>query len=339
VTVVGGGAWGTTLATLLAARHDVALLVRREAPAAELRAARENRRHLPGVMIPPAVRITASSIEAVRGAALVVFAVPSAAMRESSSLVVPHVAAGTPLVSAAKGLEAGTLARMTEVLAEVSGGAHPVAALSGPTLAAEVVRGMPAGAVVAAADDATIDRAIAVLALPRLRLYRNRDVLGVELAGALKNVIAIAAGASDGLGFGDNARAGIITRGLAEMARLGSALGANPMTFAGLAGLGDLVVTCSSDLSRNRRLGLALARGRRWPEAAAGIEGIAEGAFTAGAALELAAHNGVELPIAAEVHAALSGGKPVEACVRDLLARAFTDELAAFRPGRTAAAQ
>jgi glycerol-3-phosphate dehydrogenase (NAD(P)+) len=304
----------------------VLLLVRDGEHATELRRSRENRRHLPGVALPPEVEVTADPAALRSAEDLVVFAVPSAAMRDSARMAAPHLAPGVALLSTAKGLGSGTPTRMSEILDEESSAAHPVAVLSGPTLAGELSRGLPAGAVVAAADDRAIERVIEVLGGPRFRLYGNRDVIGVELDGALKNIVAIAAGASDGLGFGDNARAGIVTRGLAEMTRLGVELGANPMTFAGLAGLGDLVATCASDLSRNRRLGLALARGRRWPEVAAEVDGVTEGAFTAGAALDLAAQYGVEMPIAAEVHATLCGGKPVDQCVRDLLARAFTDE-------------
>jgi glycerol-3-phosphate dehydrogenase (NAD(P)+) len=206
-----------------------------------------------------------------------------------------------------------------------------IAALSGPNLALEIARGLPASAVVAAEDPALADRVVDRLARREFRLYVNGDVLGVELCGALKNIIAIAAGAADGLGFGDNGKAGLMTRGLAEMTRLGIAAGANPLTFAGLAGLGDVIATCGSPLSRNHRLGAELARGRKWAEIEASLPGVAEGAYTVDAAIALARRHDVEMPIAQEVHNALFEGKSVQRCLVDLLARETKDELADFR--------
>jgi glycerol-3-phosphate dehydrogenase (NAD(P)+) len=217
--------------------------------------------------------------------------------------------------------------RMTEVLAEEVQGAR-VAALSGPNLAPEIARGLPASSVVAAADDTLSAQVVDVLGSRTFRLYRNRDVIGVELAGALKNIVAIAAGAVDQLGYGDSGKAAIITRGLAEITRLGVAAGANPLTFAGLAGIGDIVATCSSPLSRNHRLGMELAAGRSWPEIEATLPGVAEGAWTVDSALALADRLDVELPIAREVHLALYEGKRVEDCLRDLLDRPWKEELA-----------
>ncbi|HEY6014993.1 MAG TPA: NAD(P)H-dependent glycerol-3-phosphate dehydrogenase, partial [Candidatus Limnocylindrales bacterium] len=205
-----------------------------------------------------------------------------------------------------------------------------VAALSGPNLAAEVVRNLPTSAVVASPDVELAQRIIARLGRRRFRLYVNEDILGVELCGALKNVVAIAAGAVDALGFGDNGKAGLLTRGLAEMTRLGMAAGANPLTFAGLAGMGDLIATCGSPLSRNHRLGVELAKGRSWPDIEATLPGTAEGAYTVDAALALATRHGVELPIAQEVHNALFAGKSVRRCLVDLLARESKDELADY---------
>jgi glycerol-3-phosphate dehydrogenase (NAD(P)+) len=236
------------------------------------------------------------------------------------------------VLSVVKGLERGTLLRMTEVIAE-AGRIEParIAALSGPNLALEIARGLPASAVVAAADRALAERIVERLGRRAFRLYTNSDVLGVELCGALKNVIAIAAGAADGLGFGDNGKAGLITRGLAEMTRLGIAAGANPLTFAGLAGIGDVIATCGSPLSRNHRLGEELAKGRPWAEIEAKLGGVAEGAYTVDAAIALARRHGVEMPIAQEVHNALFEGKSVQRCLIDLLARESKDELADFQ--------
>jgi glycerol-3-phosphate dehydrogenase (NAD(P)+) len=249
-------------------------------------------------------------------------------MRSVATIVAGFVEPGAVVLSVAKGLEAGTFRRMTEVLAEeIPANAGRLAALSGPNLALEIARGLPAAAVVAAADDAVSGAVLESLGGPGFRLYRNRDVVGVELAGALKNVIAIAAGAAEQLGVGDNAKAGLVTRGLAEMTRLGVAAGAHPLTFAGLAGLGDIIATCWSPLSRNHRLGAELAAGRRWAEIEATLPGVAEGAYTVVAALALGDRLGVELPIASEVHAAIYEGKPVGACIADLMARSSKDEL------------
>jgi glycerol-3-phosphate dehydrogenase (NAD(P)+) len=240
----------------------------------------------------------------------------------------PQIPASADVLSVVKGLESGTLLRMSEVIAE-AGGIAParVAALSGPNLAAEIAQGLPASAVVAADDPDLASRIADRLGRREFRLYVNRDILGVELCGALKNIVAIAAGAADGLGFGDNGKAGLMTRGLAEMMRLGSAAGANPLTFAGLAGIGDVIATCGSTLSRNHRLGEELARGRPWSEIEATLPGTAEGAYTVEAALALADRLGVEMPIAQEVHAALFEGKSVQRCLIDLLARESKDEL------------
>jgi glycerol-3-phosphate dehydrogenase (NAD(P)+) len=219
--------------------------------------------------------------------------------------------------------------RMTEVISEVipdAGGR--VAALSGPNLAMEIARGLPASSVVGAEDESVGAAVTEMVGTQTFRLYRNRDVIGVELCGALKNIIAIAAGAAEELGFGDNGKAGLITRGLAEMTRLGVAAGANPLTFAGMAGLGDVVATCYSPLSRNHRLGVELAKGRSWKEIEGTLPGVAEGAYTVDAALALAANHNVEMPIAQEVHNALFAGKSAQRSLRDLLSREQKDELA-----------
>jgi glycerol-3-phosphate dehydrogenase (NAD(P)+) len=262
---------------------------------------------------------------------LVIFATPSAHLRTTVEACAPHLAPDADMLSVVKGLERGSLLRMSQVIAQAGGiAAGRIAALSGPNLAAEVARNLPTSAVVAAADLALARRVAGRLARRRFRLYVNEDILGVELCGALKNVVAIAAGAADGLGFGDNGKAGLLTRGLAEMTRLGIAAGANPLTFAGLAGMGDLIATAGSTLSRNHRLGEELAKGRTWAELEATLPGTAEGAYTVKAALALAARFGVEMPIAREVERALFEGKSVQRCLVDLLARESKDELADY---------
>jgi glycerol-3-phosphate dehydrogenase (NAD(P)+) len=326
--VVGGGAWGTTLAVMLARSAPVLLLVRDEAHAATLRADGENRHYLPGVPLGERVAISADPGAVADAEELVIFAVPSRAMRSSVAAVAASLSPDAVLLSVAKGIEDETMSRMTEVIAsEVAGAERRVAALSGPNLALEIARGLPAAAVVAAADDSVSRRVVDSLGGRAFRLYRNRDVVGVELAGALKNVVAIVAGAVEAYGAGDNAKAAITTRGLAEMTRLGVAMGANPLTFAGLAGIGDILATSVSALSRNHRLGLELASGRPWSEIEGSLPGVAEGAYTVRAAIALAERYGVEMPIAAEVHAVLYERKDVRASVVDLLSRASKDEL------------
>jgi glycerol-3-phosphate dehydrogenase (NAD(P)+) len=328
--VVGTGAWGTTLAMLIAKSEPVVLLARSEAAAAQLAVERRTPR-LPGIELPASVVITADPA-ALADADLVVIAVPSAHVRETVERIAGAIPATAAVLSVVKGLERDSLLRMTEAIAE-AGGIDParIAALSGPNLALEIARGLPASAVVAATDRALAERIVERLGRRAFRLYTNSDVLGVELCGALKNVIAIAAGAADGLGFGDNGKAGLITRGLAEMTRLGIAAGANPLTFAGLAGIGDVIATCGSPLSRNHRLGEELAKGRSWAEIESSLGGVAEGAYTVDAAIALAKRYGVEMPIAQEVHNALFEGKSVQRCLIDLLARESKDELADFQ--------
>jgi len=328
VAVVGAGAWGTTLARVIARVEPVTLLCHSEATAAEIRATGRNERRLPGVDLPPSVVATADPAALLAATDLVVFAAPSAHLRVTAAGVAPYLADAADLLSVVKGLERGSLLRMSQVIAESTGVAPGrIAALSGPNLAAEVARNLPASAVVAASDVTLAERIVARMARRRFRMYVNQDILGVELAGATKNVVAIAAGAADGLGFGDNGKAGLLTRGLAEMMRLGIAAGANPLTFAGLAGMGDLIATCGSSLSRNHRLGEELAKGRTWAEIEADLPGTAEGAYTVQAALGLADRLGVEMPIAREVHRALFEGKSVKRCLVDLLARESKDEL------------
>jgi glycerol-3-phosphate dehydrogenase (NAD(P)+) len=337
VAVVGSGAWGTTLALLVARAEPVVLLSHSAATAERLASTRQNDRRLPGIQLPERIAVTADPTALAGVADLVIFAVPSAHLRASVERVAPSVASSADVLSVVKGIEQGTLLRMTEVIADASAAAgspiesHRIAALSGPNLAQEIARGLPASAVIASEDGELGDRVVARLSRREFRLYTNPDVLGVELCGALTNIVAIAAGAADGLGFGDNGKAGLMTRGLAEMTRVGIAAGANPLTFAGLAGIGDVIATCGSGLSRNHRLGEELAKGRPWSEIESSLAGVAEGAYTVDAALALAARLGVEMPIAQEVHNALFEGKSVQRCLIDLLSRESKDELADFR--------
>ncbi len=328
VAVVGAGAWGTTLAAIVAKREPVLLLCHRAELADEINRTHRNERRLAGIDLPNELVASSDPADLADALELVIFATPSPHLRAIATRVGPHVPSGADVLSVVKGLEAGTLLRMTEVIAAAAD-IEParVAALSGPNLAGEIARGLPASAVVAANDPALAARIAERLGRREFRLYVNRDVLGVELCGALKNIVAIAAGAADGLGFGDNGKAGLMTRGLAEMMRLGAAAGANPLTFAGLAGIGDVIATCGSTLSRNHRLGEELARGRPWSEIEATLPGTAEGAYTVEAALALAERLDVEMPIAQEVHSALFEGKSVQRCLIDLLARESKDEL------------
>jgi glycerol-3-phosphate dehydrogenase (NAD(P)+) len=337
VAVVGSGAWGTTLAILVAKSEPVILLSHSEDAAARIAAAGENERRLPGIALPERVRVTADPAALATAADLIILAVPSAHLRSTVERVASSVASEADVLSVVKGIERETLLRMTEVIADASRAAgapiesRRIAALSGPNLAQEIARGLPASAVIASEDPELGDRVVERLSRREFRLYTNPDVLGVELCGALKNIVAIAAGAADGLGFGDNGKAGLMTRGLAEMTRVGIAAGANPLTFAGLAGIGDVIATCGSGLSRNHRLGEELAKGRSWSEIEATLSGVAEGAYTVDAALALARRHGVEMPIAQEVHNALFEGKSVQRCLIDLLSRESKDELADFQ--------
>jgi glycerol-3-phosphate dehydrogenase (NAD(P)+) len=331
VAVVGAGAWGTTLARLVARVEPVTLLCHSPETAARIRDTGRNEARLPGVDLPEGLVATADVSALADATDLVIFATPSAHLRSMVEAAAPFLSPDADLLSVVKGLERVSLLRMSEVVSEAAGvPVARVAALSGPNLAAEIARNLPASAVVAASDLVVAERIVGRLARRRFRLYVNEDILGVELAGALKNVVAIAAGAADGLGFGDNGKAGLLTRGLAEMTRLGMATGANPLTFAGLAGMGDLIATCGSKLSRNHRLGEELAKGRKWADIETTLPGTAEGAYTVQAALALADRHGVEMPIAREVERALFEGKSVQRCLVDLLARETKDELADY---------
>jgi glycerol-3-phosphate dehydrogenase (NAD(P)+) len=323
IAVVGGGSWGTAFAVLLAERHkDVSLWVREEGVCATIRSNRENREFLPGVKVPESVRVTTNLEQALAARTIVALAVPSQHMRTLAGLCGPHLDPGAVVVSLAKGLENGTLLRMTEVLAQALPASRArLAVLSGPTFAAEVARGSPSGATVAAEDPMLATALQSVFSGKRFRVYAGTDVTGIEIGGAMKNVMAIAAGMSDGLGFGHNARALLITRGLAESARMGLCLGADPQTFYGLSGLGDLVLTCTGDLSRNRMVGMRVGRGERIDDILASMQMVAEGVMTASAAVDLSRRKNVAMPISEQVHLILHEEKDVRAAVTELLAR------------------
>ena len=324
VAVVGTTTWGTTLALVTAARGvPVRLLARTADEAAALERCRENPRFLPGHPFPEALEVHHRPAGAFDGAALVLFAVPSQRLRENVRQVRHALPRGAVVLSAVKGLEAGTGRRMSQVLGEELPPplAEGVCVLSGPNLAREIAEGLPASTVVASRSLAAAERARDLLMSPRFRVYTSDDVVGVELAGALKNVIALGAGMCDGLELGDNAKAAFVTRGLAEITRLGVAAGANPLTFAGLAGIGDLVATCASPLSRNRSVGEQLARGRTLAEVRASMENVAEGVDTTVAALRLARDLGVEMPITQATYRVLFEGLEVHAAMEELMGR------------------
>jgi glycerol-3-phosphate dehydrogenase (NAD(P)+) len=313
VTVLGAGSWGTTVASLTTALNPTILWARNPLVAAEIEENRTNARYLPGVILPRRLRATADLERATRAADVLILAVPSqgfrAAVEEAHKWVRPWV----PVVSLTKGIEPGTLLRMTQIVEELLPG-HPAAALSGPNLAREIMAGQAAATVIATEDPGVAAALQAVLQHRLFRVYRNHDVIGCEVGGALKNVIAIAAGMGEGLGVGDNTRAAVITRGLAEITRLGVAMGAEAQTLAGLAGLGDLVATCMSPYSRNRSVGEKLGQGRPLAEILADMHMVAEGVGTAQTALALAARHEVELPICQEIHRVVLGQQgPVEA--------------------------
>jgi len=331
VGVVGAGAWGTTLAIkLAAAERPVTLWAHTAEAAEELATLRENRRYLPGIVFPPNLRVATEDDYLAEPHRAFLLAVPSAYLRETLRRLGTTLYPDASLLSVVKGIEQGTHLRMSEVIDEELPGRR-VAALSGPNLAREIAAGLPAVSVVASPDAALASEFGALLGDERFRIYTNPDLIGVELCGALKNVVALAAGFVDGLGFGDSAKAGIITRGLAEITRLGVAAGAQPMTFAGLAGVGDLIATCMSPLSRNRHAGELMASGMAWADAAAQLNGVAEGVDTVLGALQLAAERGVEMPIAEQVEAVVHAGRPPMQAVAELMGRVQKDELSGIR--------
>lgn len=323
ITVMGSGSWGTAFALVLAdAGHDITMWSRRQEVAAQINEQRENTDYLPGLELPAQITATVDAPEALDAAEVVILAVPSQTLR--ANLVDWGEAVGdtSVLVSLMKGIEVGTHRRMSEVIAEVTGaGSDRIAVVSGPNLAKEIARREPAASVVACADEAVAERLQTLMHTRAFRPYTNTDVVGCELAGTTKNVIALAVGVCVGLGFGDNAKASVITRGLAETARLGAAMGADPRTFSGLAGMGDLVATCVSPLSRNRSFGEKLGQGFSVEQAAAEMNQVAEGVKSCRSVSELAAAHGVDMPIVAHVAELVDGETSPGAMVESLITR------------------
>ena len=327
IAVIGAGSWGTTVAHLCAHNAPTVLYARDPAVADAVNSTSENHRYLPGRVLHPGLRATAEIGEAVGGADAVVMGVPSHGFRDTLRLLRPHVGDRTPVVSLTKGLESGTRKRMTEIVADELPG-RPVGVLTGPNLAKEILAGQAAAAVLAMApaDAPVAERLRDTLCANDFRVYTNTDVVGAEIAGATKNVIALAAGIADGLGSGDNTRAALITRGLAEVTRLGVALGGDPLTFAGLAGIGDIVATCVSAQSRNRHVGERLGRGEAIADIVASMDQVAEGVKSTPVVASLARSLGVDMPITEEVRAVIEDGRPAAAAYRALLDRPPTSE-------------
>ncbi|MFW6125398.1 MAG: NAD(P)H-dependent glycerol-3-phosphate dehydrogenase [Pirellulales bacterium] len=322
VAVLGAGAMGTACALVLADHPDeqVALWTHNRQHAHSLRQRRENLRFLPGVALTPQVRVADELEEALAGADLVLLAIPTVYLREALTKVRNRLTGAPPMASVAKGLENRTFLRPTEIVRELTG-QHRLAALSGPSHAEEVARHLPATVVAASADLALAEEVQRRFSTERFRVYTNTDILGVELAGALKNIIALAAGVCDGLHLGDNAKAALLTRGLVEIIRFGTHFGAQRETFYGLAGIGDLVTTCNSPHSRNRSVGEALGKGRQLEEILESMEGVPEGVWTARSVHARAKQLGIEMPITDEVYAVMFEGRPAADAVRNLMLR------------------
>lgn len=321
VAVIGSGSWGTSVASIVA-RHSPTVIWGRSAEVVEqINTGHTNERYLPGFDLTPSLTATTDLQEAVEPADILIMAVPSHGFRGALDDLAPHLRPWAPVVSLVKGLEQGTRKRMTEIVDEVLPG-HPAGVLAGPNIAREVVAGYAAAAVIAMPDPHLAAQLGELFRTTYFRIYSSSDVVGVEIAGALKNVFAIAVGMGDGVGSGDNTRAMVITRSLREMTRLGTAVGGQPETFAGLAGMGDLVVTCTSKHSRNRHVGELIGRGVPLPEILAGMKQVAEGVKTASVVLTVAADVGVEMPIAREVDAVVNHGSTPERAYRGLLTEA-----------------
>jgi glycerol-3-phosphate dehydrogenase (NAD(P)+) len=328
IAILGGGAFGSAIAKSLEANHDVTVWMRSEDDPARVQATRWAPGMPPGLTLGPRVTVTDDLAAALKGKPMVVCVVPSHAIRPVMSKAAPLLAEGVVVVNASKGIEEGTLDTIDRIFEEIL--PAPVAAraafLSGPTFAKELAVGLPAALVVASRSARSAATVQEELSNDRLRLYTSDDVIGVELGGALKNVVAIGAGISDGLGYGNNTRAALITRGLTEIQRAGVRLGANPLTFMGLAGLGDLVLTCTGDLSRNRTVGLELAKGRALPDILAGMKEVAEGVRTTRAARDLSLKYNVEMPITEAIHAVLYEGRSPREAVAGLMRRDLKSE-------------
>ena len=321
VSVIGAGSWGTALAILLEKNgHQVTLWSHREEEAKELAKSREHKSKLPGVEIPEGIEIIGNLESALREKDVIVFAVPSVAVRSTAKKVAPYVKEGQLIVNVAKGIEETTLTTLTDIIEEEIPGAKGCV-LSGPSHAEEVSRGLPTTCVVGAKDKETAEFLQNVFMSPVFRVYISPDILGIELGGALKNVIALAAGTADGLGYGDNTKAALITRGITEIARLGIAMGAKADTFYGLSGIGDLIVTCASKHSRNRKAGYLMGQGRSMQQAMDEVNMVVEGVYSAKAGLALSQKYKVEMPIIEQVNKVLFEGKAPAVAVKELMVR------------------
>ena len=323
VTVLGCGSWGTALAIVLAGNgHAVTMWCRRAEQAEEMNGRRENSRYLPGVTLPDGIRVTTDLLQALQDTAYIVLAVPSQSLRETLEKIKPYLPETAVLINTAKGLEVGTRLRMSQVVESViPGSSQRFVALYGPSHAEEVGRGLPAAVVSCSIHAQTAEAVQDLFMAPAFRVYTNDDLIGVEIGGAIKNIIAIATGIAIGLGLGDNAQAALLTRGMAEITRLGTHLGADPMTFSGLTGIGDLVVTCTSRHSRNHRCGLALGQGKKLDQILEEMGMVVEGVKTTRATVELARQMGISMPIAEMMYRVLFEDFPVQQAVSELMCR------------------
>jgi glycerol-3-phosphate dehydrogenase (NAD(P)+) len=325
VCVVGAGSWGTTVAALTSHNATTTLWARRPQLADEINSTHINSAYLPDASLPESLRADSDLARALAGADVVAMAVPSLGFRSVIDEVSKHIGDRVPIVSLSKGLEQSTFKRMSEVIADVMP-SNPVAVLSGPNLAKEILAGQPAASVIACTDVAIARELVAVFSRPTFRLYTNPDVIGCEIGGVVKNVVAIAAGISQGFGFGENSKATLVTRGLAEMSRLGVALGAQSATFSGLAGMGDVMATCASMHSRNTQVGVRLGRGENIDEIVASMNMIAEGVKSSASVIELAHRHSVEMPIAEQVAAVCAGKVSAAEALRALMSRQSKSE-------------
>lgn len=321
IGVIGSGSWGTALAVMLQKHgHAVMIWSRRQSAVDEMEQYRENKKYLPGIALPEGMQFTTERETLVQAAEIIILAVPSRAVRQTVMDFAPYIKKDMVLVNVAKGLEEGTLKRLSQVIKECAPQCQ-VCVLSGPSHAEEVARDIPTTCLISSENEAVAKMVQKEFMNPRFRLYTNMDMIGVEMGAALKNVMALAAGMSDGLGFGDNTKAAIMTRGIAEMKRLGVVMGGKAETFAGLSGIGDLIVTCTSMYSRNRRAGILLGQGKSLEETLAEIKMVVEGVNTVQVACKVAEEHNVEMPITQAIYAVLFGGKSAEHAVLDLMSR------------------
>ena len=323
--MVGAGSWGTTVASLVAHNVETTLWARRDDLVDEINSRHTNSAYLPSATLPETLRASSDLDALIAVADVVAMAVPSQGFRDVAARVANSIGATTPVVSLSKGLERSTLMRMSQVLEESMPG-RPVAVLSGPNLAREILAGQPAASVIACADDAVATTLQQLFSRPTFRLYTNPDVVGCEIGGVVKNVIAIASGIAQGFGFGDNTKATLVTRGLAEMTRLGVAMGANPLTFAGLAGMGDIMATCASMQSRNTQVGVRLGKGESIADIVASMNMVAEGVKSSAVVVDLARTLGVEMPIAEQVARVCEGTQSAADALRALMSRSSRSE-------------